>query len=130
MPRLGGSAAAETDLIRGDSVSSNTIVLVFTSPGVHAWVGEVALVLEPHFMGLSLMPSGKRLAKAFMPKPPEGGSQINRLHSPGVNAWAREMRFNSLLGDHHRLALPLLRVLTRRSPGSQSSASQSRSSVS
>ena len=44
-----------------------------TSPGVHAWVGKVALILEPHFMGLSLMPSGKTLAKAFIPKPPEGG---------------------------------------------------------
>ncbi len=52
------------------------------SPGVHAWVGEVVLILEPHFMGLSLTPRGKTLAKAFMPKPPEGGLRLNRLQFP------------------------------------------------
>ena len=30
-----------------------------TSPGIYAWLLEVALVLEQPFMGLSQIPSGK-----------------------------------------------------------------------
>ena len=74
------------------SVSSNTIVLVFSaSPGVHAWVGEVALVLEPHFMGLSLMPSGKTWLKHLCQSLLKEACDPIAFSSPGVNAWAREI---------------------------------------
>src|SRR2546430_15587718 len=64
-----------------------------TSPGVNAWVGDVAFVLEPHSWGFYLCLKARWLQQ-LLPKPPEVGSQLNRSYCPGVNAWARE----SLLG--------------------------------
>src|SRR3989440_10532745 len=64
-----------------------------TSPGVNAWVGDVAFVLEPHSWGFYLRLKARWLQQ-LLPKPPEGGLQLNRSSCPGVNAWARE----SLLG--------------------------------
>src|SRR6266571_8160554 len=56
---LTGAEKTQTGPIKFARFVEYVRICFSTSPGVHAWVAEVTLVLEPPFMGLSQIPSGK-----------------------------------------------------------------------
>jgi len=61
-----------------------------TSPGVYAWVGEVALESRAPFMGLALVASDTALSNSVASLLKEA-CELIAISFPGVNAWAREM---------------------------------------
>ncbi len=70
----------------------------FTSPGVHAWVGEVAQILSPIYGAFANCLQAENGAKPPCQSLLNEAYEINRLSSPGVNAWARE-RHSAVLAD-------------------------------